>query len=108
MVSEDALEGCEVIEAQEDVLVQGADRMIFSTQQFIIFTLLKHRKGQAVPICAIIDVLTAVNPSERPSVSSVKVQIHRVRKKVEGHYRIKTIWRSGYKMEPICCSHQCA
>lgn len=95
------MEDYEVLQERDVELLHSNSQIIFSAQQLVIFTLLRNPVGKVVSISEIIDALKEANPTENPSVSSVKVQIHRIRKKIAAHYKIKTIWYSGYKMDPI-------
>ena len=95
------MENYEVLQARNFEFLHSNSQKIFSAQQLVIFSLLKNPAGKVVSISEIIDALKEANPTENPSVSSVKVQIHRIRKKIAAHYKIKTIWYLGYKMDPI-------
>lgn len=80
------------------ITVQNLDHSELTEQQAIIFGLLNSEIGTPVPMAKIISDLGSICAGAEPTVGSVKVQIHRVRKKVSGHYRIETLVGKGYRM----------
>lgn len=86
---------------QDTYVARNVGGSVLSLQQAVIFELLNRCIGEPVPVDTIIAVLSAASDNECPTVGSIKVQIYRVRKKVAGHYKINTIWGSGYQMHRV-------
>ena len=95
------METCDKVADEVAVVVRNVGGSSLSTQQATIFALLNRKVGNPVPIATILTVLDAISMEDSPTVGSVKVQIHRVRKKVAGQYRIDTVIGVGYQMHPV-------
>lgn len=92
---------CEAVADEIAVVVRNVGGSGLSTQQATIFALLNRKIGNPVPMATILTVLDAISMEDSPTVGSVKVQIHRVRKKIAGQYRIDTVIGVGYQMHPV-------
>lgn len=93
------LEAYEMLTGQKQAPQRIFGAVNLTQQQATIFAMLRKSAGVPVSRERISAVLSAAGSIEGVSDGCIKVQVTRLRKKLEGRCVIKTVWGMGYVLE---------